>query len=185
MSNEKTMVVFNYDDIWSTEKPMCASCKFIRNISYVSNCYVCSILSALNRLEVWNSDTRSGETDLKALEDSEYRCSECPFNVLPKEYPILKARYPQPDGLHPLYKQGWNDCIKALRGEVIEHPSAEYCETYLTKVSDDIVIGTEDIHQKCECGNEHFSKYISDDQSPVYVCNECKAVYIQDTDKGE
>lgn len=187
MSDVSSALVLKNEDIWSTDKPKCASCIFLKKegLRALGNDHVeCVLLRSLNKMDVWNSETNNGDLYFPDKNKTEFICSVCPLKSVPRELEIVKARYPQPDGYHPLYKLGWNDCIKAIKGEMINHPSNEFCESYLHKVSDDVVIGTENIRQKCEgCGSEHFSMYLSEDNSPVYVCNECKAVYIVEETK--
>lgn len=119
------------------------------------------------------------------IEDWNKILPKCPFKPLPESQPIIPARVVQPDGYSILYKEGWNDCIKALTSEMIQHPSSEYCEKYLIHVSDDICINMVDKNYRCEsCGSEHFSKYMSASGVAAFVCNSCKAVYVI-KEKGE
>lgn len=110
---------------------------------------------------------------------------KCPLKQIPEPMKVVADRVVQPDGYSILYKEGWNDCIKAFMSEMIQHPSSEFCEKYLTHVSDDICINMVDKNFRCEsCGSEHFSKYVSANGVAAFVCNSCKAVYVI-KEKGE
>lgn len=41
----------------------------------------------------------------------------CPLRPLPERFYGDYGRYPQPDGIPPSYKVGWNACLDAITGE--------------------------------------------------------------------
>lgn len=49
-----------------------------------------------------------------------YKPDWCPLRELPEKMQVC-GKYPQPDGIVPSYKMGWNACLDAITGE-IERP---------------------------------------------------------------
>lgn len=173
MIKERALIL-SLEDIWTFGIPKCHGCKFlVTDKDHLNERSNCIILSCLEKQDDWNLETRNGQDIAK-----DFICSKCPFNNVPEPKNIVRMRYPQPDGLNPEYKKGWNDALKALHKDVIENPDAEYCKDFLIKVSDDIIISVDNSRFECECGCYHFTKRISRSGSSTYTCNECRAVYM-------
>lgn len=48
-------------------------------------------------------------------DSSEEKMECCPFRELPEKMEVC-GKYPQPDGIVPSYKAGWNACIDSIEG---------------------------------------------------------------------
>lgn len=48
---------------------------------------------------------------------TESRSEHCQLQELPEKLQAC-GKYPQPDGIVPSYKMGWNACLDAITGEV-------------------------------------------------------------------
>ena len=49
-------------------------------------------------------------------DSSEDRASFCPLRELPEKMKVC-GKYPQPDGITPSYKVGWNSCLDEILEE--------------------------------------------------------------------
>lgn len=91
------------------KKDACLDCQFCREIQegYEDCC----------TLKIDEKDS-----ELFKMIDADY-CQEvpnwCPIKPLPKKMKVC-GKYPQPDGIVPSYKIGWNKCIdEILKGDKI------------------------------------------------------------------
>ena len=67
----------------------------------------------------WNSkDDECYATGIEelSLNSEEAKTDWCPLRELPEKMKVCK-RYPQPDGITPSYKIGWNACLDEILKE--------------------------------------------------------------------
>lgn len=57
----------------------------------------------------------SAEGDFIEYGDSYHKQEWCPLRPLPEHMEVC-GRYPQPDGIVPSFKIGWNRCLDAITG---------------------------------------------------------------------
>lgn len=81
--------------------------KSVLVIDTPENCLDCPLLNGSDECSVQSEDANTNADCFAALE------AGCPLKELPKKKTVC-GTYPQPDGVVPSYKTGWNDCIDEI-----------------------------------------------------------------------
>lgn len=81
----------------------CSKCKFLYEFQGIKKCQLMNVLYG-------------GASKLSQNTFTAKRHKKCPLRELPEKMKVC-GKYPQPDGITPSYKVGWNACLdKILKG---------------------------------------------------------------------
>ena len=78
----------------------CGECKFLYEFQGIKKCQLMNVLN-------------NGASRLSQNTFTEKRHEKCPLRELPEKMEVC-GKYPQPDGVMPSYKVGWNACLDEI-----------------------------------------------------------------------
>lgn len=89
--------------------------KAVLVIDMPESCMSCKLKSRL-REPVGEGITHCCNLAEDMIKSWEGRLTQCPLKPLPEKMQVY-GRYPQPDGITPSYKIGYNRCLKEIGGD--------------------------------------------------------------------
>lgn len=83
--------------------------KSVLVIDTPKNCMECPLLTGSDECIMQDDDANFNADSFTRLQE------RCPLKKIPEKMQVC-GKYPQPDGIVPSYKIGWNACIDAIIG---------------------------------------------------------------------